>query len=327
MKQKGIGDRSMPVVGFGCAVGGYPDGPEVYDGLEDMVRAAMDMGVVLFDTAPVYGDGESERALGRAIKGKREDVFIATKVGAADLMELDVQRSVDESRKRLGTDYIDLLQIHWPNSLVPLAETISIMSHLHELGVVENIGVCNFPFVPREVGAAFMQNEWNLCTQYGSAPDIAYAPLARGRMYANAYQRNVVENIATVYGVAPATIILSYLLNIASFVIPNTTNLDHLRDNVRAGRFDLELEHSEVITRTVPRPLEVNPNVIFAGATPPTEQLGGLMRELERWGILKPIQVIETADGYKMRRGGGVMRYWAWRELWPDKPIPVLVVE
>ena len=107
-------------------------------------RAAVDAGINFFDTAPGYGDGLSERRLGQGLAGLRDQVVIATKVGPDSMRPAALSESVERSLRNLGTDYIDLLQIHWPSREVPLAETWSELSSLQRQGKVRAIGVSNF---------------------------------------------------------------------------------------------------------------------------------------------------------------------------------------
>ena len=111
----------------------------------DTVHAAIDAGVTLFDTAPMYGDGESERRLGVALRGgKRDKVVVADKVSSNAMRYDEVLRGVETSLKLLQTDRIDLLQIHWPGREVPVDETMRAMEKLVADGKVRALGVCNF---------------------------------------------------------------------------------------------------------------------------------------------------------------------------------------
>ena len=111
----------------------------------DTVHAAIDAGVTLFDTAPMYGDGESERRLGVALAGgKRDRVVIADKVASNAMRYEEVLRGAEASLKLLRTDRIDLLQIHWASADVPLDETMRAMEKLVQDGKVRAQGVCNF---------------------------------------------------------------------------------------------------------------------------------------------------------------------------------------
>ena len=119
----------------------------------DIVHAAIDSGINLFDVAPVYGFGESESILGRALKGKRDKVIIASKAGitwndkketAFDLTRANILKEIDESLKRLGTDYIDIYQMHWPAPPTPLSETAEALIELKKVGKIRYVGLSNF---------------------------------------------------------------------------------------------------------------------------------------------------------------------------------------
>jgi len=126
---------------------------------EDMVRAirkALDCGMTFFDTAPVYGLGRSEEILGEVLGRDRHKVVLATKTGFAwktgtncqtyiDNSPKNIRREIDQSLKRLRTDYIDLYQIHWPDDDTPIEDTIGTMEELRKAGKIRAIGCCNFP--------------------------------------------------------------------------------------------------------------------------------------------------------------------------------------
>jgi myo-inositol catabolism protein IolS len=106
--------------------------------------AALDAGINFFDTAPGYGEGLSEQRLGKGLKGVRERAVIATKIGPDAMLPAMARRSVERSLEHLGTDYIDLLQIHWPSRSVPLEDTWAELERLREEGKVRALGVSNF---------------------------------------------------------------------------------------------------------------------------------------------------------------------------------------
>jgi myo-inositol catabolism protein IolS len=107
-------------------------------------RAAVDVGITFFDTAPGYGDGLSEQRLGKGLRGLRDQVVIATKIGPDAMRAGAVAASVERSLGHLGTDYIDLIQIHWPSRDVPLEETCTALEALKRAGKVRAIGISNF---------------------------------------------------------------------------------------------------------------------------------------------------------------------------------------
>jgi aryl-alcohol dehydrogenase-like predicted oxidoreductase len=142
-----IGSLDVSVVGLGCNNFGW--------GLDEpasanVIAAALDAGITFFDTADVYGKTKSEEYLGRALGTRRKDVVIATKFGN----ELDethkgaqpeyVRSAAEDSLRRLGTDYIDLYQLHKPDPSVPIAETLGALDELVKAGKVREIGCSNF---------------------------------------------------------------------------------------------------------------------------------------------------------------------------------------
>jgi aryl-alcohol dehydrogenase-like predicted oxidoreductase len=122
------------------------------------IQAAVNQGINLIDTAPVYGFGVSEEIVGTALEGIRNDVVIATKVGLEwrdgkvfrNASRARIMHEVDESLRRLRTDYIDIYQVHWPDPLVPIEETAEAMRSLYEQGKIRAIGVSNFSVAQME---------------------------------------------------------------------------------------------------------------------------------------------------------------------------------
>jgi len=161
------------------------------------IRAALDWGITLIDSAEAYGAGRSEEIVGRALQGVREKAVIATKVSGANLGKTDLIAACERSLIRLKTDYIDLYQLHWPNLNIPLEETIDALNRLVEDGKVRNVGCCNFGArdLNRAIaeGAGFASNQlpysllWRAieerimpeCAQQKIAV-LAYSPLCNG---------------------------------------------------------------------------------------------------------------------------------------------------
>jgi aryl-alcohol dehydrogenase-like predicted oxidoreductase len=147
MKKRQIGSLETSIVGLGCNNFGKRLDAER---TAAVVRAALDAGITFFDTADVYGGTRSEEFLGRALAGRRDQVVIATKFG----MQLDDQRggarpeyvrqAAEASLRRLGTDYIDLYQLHVPDPDTPIAETLGALNELVRAGKVREIGCSNF---------------------------------------------------------------------------------------------------------------------------------------------------------------------------------------
>lgn len=204
METRSIGALEASLVGLGCNNFGWRIDAAA---AAAVVHAALDAGVNFFDTADIYGGGQSEEFLGKALGRRRGEVLIATKFG----MKLDeqrqgarpeyVRRAVEDSLRRLGTDRIDLYQLHQPDPTVPIAETLGALDELVRVGKVREIGCSNFSgdqlrsaeAAARKGDAAFvsLQNQYSLlyrepqadvipeCVRAGIA-FIPYFPLANG---------------------------------------------------------------------------------------------------------------------------------------------------
>ncbi|WP_335871230.1 aldo/keto reductase [Bacillus sp. 2205SS5-2] len=118
-----------------------------------IVHSAIDSGINFIDTAPVYGLGNAEKVVGKALKGKRNEVFLATKLGLPwnennevrnDLSKESIFKEIDDSLTRLQVDYVDLYQIHWPDAKTDIRETMEALAGLKEQGKIRHIGVSNF---------------------------------------------------------------------------------------------------------------------------------------------------------------------------------------
>jgi len=142
MEQRKIGSLTVSLVGVGCNnFGGRIDDAQT----AAVVDAALDAGITFFDTADVYGNGLSEEFLGRALGSRRDEVVIATKFGAATGAKPEiVKSSCEASLKRLGTDRIDLYQLHRPDDDTPIDDTLGALAELVNEGKVREIGCSNF---------------------------------------------------------------------------------------------------------------------------------------------------------------------------------------
>jgi aryl-alcohol dehydrogenase-like predicted oxidoreductase len=174
MPMRQIGSLDVSLVGLGCNnFGGRLDEASS----ADVIAAALDAGINFFDTADVYGSTHSEEYLGRAIGKRRPDVIIGTKFGSAlddrrkGAAPAYVKEALEDSLHRLGTDYVDLYQLHRPDPATPIADTLGALSDLVKEGKVREIGCSNFSAsqlkeadVAAKGGARFVsvQNEYSL---------------------------------------------------------------------------------------------------------------------------------------------------------------------
>ncbi|PSB00599.1 aldo/keto reductase [Merismopedia glauca] len=187
-------------------MGTWQAGKRGWVGIEDSeiikaLQAAFTAGITTFDTAEIYGDGYSEKLVGEALAGIREQVVLATKVFANHLKYEQVIAACDRSLLNLQTDYIDLYQIHWPagafgNEIVPIGETMRALNDLKTQGKIRAIGVSNFSGQQLEAASQFgridsLQPPYSLFWRYVETDAmpyclahqisiLAYSPMAQG---------------------------------------------------------------------------------------------------------------------------------------------------
>jgi aryl-alcohol dehydrogenase-like predicted oxidoreductase len=209
MEYRALGDTGLTVsaIGFGC----WEMGGDHYGGTDDSevtraIHRAIDLGVTLYDTAPNYGFGGSEIVLGKALGAKRKDIILVSKTcitwdpvtftSKFDGRYSTVKRLNEESLKRLGTDYLDLLLIHWPDPETPIEETMRALEELRKEGKARHIGVSNYtsyelrtakshaPICANQVGFNMFDRRWQR-EMFPTARELgvgimAYGPMAHG---------------------------------------------------------------------------------------------------------------------------------------------------
>jgi diketogulonate reductase-like aldo/keto reductase len=209
------------------------------------IKFALSHKVNVIDTAELYGKGHAEELVAEAIAGKeREDLFIISKVWPGNLAHDKVLKAAEGSLKRLKTKYIDLYLIHWPNPLVPIAETMSAMEELVDKGMVRNIGVSNFgekdlknamaamkkhEIVANEISYSLVKKDPEdyvipFCIK-NKVKIIAYTPLGKGK----AMKMKEVVELADKYDKKPAQIAINYLMK-KSLPIPKASNIEHMKE-------------------------------------------------------------------------------------------------
>lgn len=236
------------------------------------LRQAFDGGMSLVDTAEVYGAGHSEELVGQAIKGRREQLCVASKVSPEHLAPADLRAALEGSLRRLGTEYIDLYQIHWSNPAIPLADTLGAMEDLVAEGKIRHIGVCNFSMqelreavrVLTRARLTAVQAEYNLFDRTAEAEllpfceqndltFLAYSPLDQGQICGGPLRRAQLAPIAHRNGCSLATLALSWLIAQSPVVaIPRTGNSVRCGENVAAGSLALDpadLQAVDALTR------------------------------------------------------------------------------
>jgi aryl-alcohol dehydrogenase-like predicted oxidoreductase len=164
MEHRPFGRTGLEVsaIGFGCweVGGGYGDVDEV--AFAGAVSRALDSGINCFDTAEGYGMGASERALGKALAGRRDEAVVVTKFGMnyrdkpnlRDSSRARVMSSIDKSLENLGTDWVDVFMVHWPDRETPFDETMGALEDVVQAGKVRFVGLSNFKLEEIEACAA-----------------------------------------------------------------------------------------------------------------------------------------------------------------------------
>lgn len=160
----------------GCPMGGYGWGKVQEEELVSAVHTALDEGITFFDTADTYGLGQSERTLGKALGERRRDVIVATKFGVRvgggktvyDNSPAWIREAVEGSLKRLGTDYIDLYQVHYRDGVTPIADVVETLEELKRRGCIRAYGLSNIhsadipELLPYQGKFVSFQNEYSL---------------------------------------------------------------------------------------------------------------------------------------------------------------------
>ena len=220
-----------------------------------LVERAIDIGYRMIDTAQMY---DNERQVGEGVRasGRRDQVTVVTKIQPTLLAPRDVERSTKESLARLGLDAIDILLIHWPNSQVPLADTLGAMAKLKRAGITRYIGVSNFtvallddavkasaePIVCNQIECHPLLDQSKViaaCRRHGIAV-VAYSPIARGGAAGNA----VLARMGKAHEKSAAQVCLRWLIQQGIVVIPRTSKAERLVENFAI--FDFELSAAEM---------------------------------------------------------------------------------
>ena len=221
-----------------------------------MVEEAIKLGYRHIDTAAMYNNEEEVGDGLRASGIKRDDVFITTKVWSSNLRARDFERSARDSLAKLKLPSVDLLLIHWPNSSVPLKETIGALCKMKREGVARHVGVSNFDVALVEDAVKLsteplVNNQIECHPYYDQSATIAaskqrgltvtaYSPVARGRAAGDA----VLGRIGKAHGKTATQVCLRFMVQQGIVVIPKTSHSERLRENLAI--FDFKLTPAEI---------------------------------------------------------------------------------
>ena len=248
--------RAVPALGLGTWNMGEAQADEAREIAS--IRKAIELGMTVIDTAEMYADGKSEKVVGKAMQGIRDDVFLVSKVYPWNASAKGTIEACENSLRRLGTDRMDLYLLHWRGDY-PIAETVAAFETLKADGKIGAWGVSNFDTadmeelfaVPDGKNCAANQVLYNLsrrgaeydllpwCQNHG-IPVMAYSPIEQGRLIKN----HELIRIAKAYQATPAQVALAFLLERDGVLaIPKTANAERVKEN--RGAVDLEITEED----------------------------------------------------------------------------------
>ncbi len=267
MEYRELGATGVMIPEVGLGTWKYRGGPE------PLLRG-IELGANLIDTAEMY---RTEDAVGQAIRGIRDRVFVATKVLGSNLRYDDVLRAAEKSMRLLQEDVIDLYQIHWPSRNVPIADTMRAMETLVDRGMVRYIGVSNFSVADMREAQAVMSRHPIVCNQVlynlkrrsierdlipyceeSRVTVMAYTPLADGSLAVRPRMRagqqwETLEAIAHESGRTPAQVALNWCLTRSPVVvIPKTNSVARTEENCGASGWRLTPEQVQRLEAAFP---------------------------------------------------------------------------
>jgi diketogulonate reductase-like aldo/keto reductase len=241
------------------------------------LKAGIDLGMTLIDTAEMYADGKSEEVVAEAIAGRRKEVFVVTKVVPSNGSRKGVVAAGERSLKRLGIGVIDLYLLHWRGSH-PLAETLAGFHDLLKAGKIRSFGVSNFDVSDMKEWLALNGTDGKTGTQANQVlynvkargvefdlipwqaqrgiPVMAYSPLAQGSLP----KAKGLNAVAARHGATVAQVMLAWCLrNPTVFAVPKTSRIEAIRENAAAASLSLSPEDLAAINGDFPAPRQAKP--------------------------------------------------------------------
>src|SRR4051794_32454824 len=256
----------VPALGQGSAGLGKGKHPQAVE--EEAIRTGLSLGMTLIDTAEIYG---SEEFIGRAIASQRNRVFLVSKVWPNHVAGNGVMHACEASLKRLGTDYLDLYLLHWPNGVTNLSSVVTAFESLRSAGKIRAWGVSNFKVsdmealfrIPNGDRCATNQLPYSLgdrsierdllpwCEQHGM-PVMAYSPL--GGAGSSLLRDPTLVRIGAAHGCSAAAVALAWTIRDGNVIaIPESGSVAHVKENAVA--LSLSLTSLEVDTLSAKYPL------------------------------------------------------------------------
>lgn len=327
-----------------------------------VLQHGIDLGMSLIDTAELYGGGHAEEVVGHAIAGRREQVFVASKFNPAHSGYASVLAAAEASLRRLGTDYLDLYQLHWPEPRIPFEETVAALEQLVADGKVRWVGFGNMTASQLELACrtarglpvVSVQVEYNLfqraceqdvlpyCADAGLTP-LAYSVLDRGAAHAAGARRDLLTRLAAKYERTVAQIMVAWVLRRPGVIaLVKAATRRHTEENAAAAGLHLDAADLVLLERAfAQRILHVPPGRIDVRGTYATAEEArrnardlvpapaAVAESVAGGEPLKPLPLAalsDAGDGCAYALLDGEVLYWGWvlaRGM--DDPMPVFV--
>lgn len=264
--------KQLPAIGQGTWYMGEKSSQHVDE--VNALRAGIDLGLTVIDTAEMYADGGAEKVVGEAIAGRRDEVFLVSKVYPWNAAGEHAITACEASLKRLKTDYLDLYLLHWRDD-IPLQDTVNVMQQLIEQGKIRRWGVSNLDY-------ADMHELWNVAggrecatnqvlyhlasrgiehdllpwCQQQQIPVMAYCPLAQaGRLRSGLMNHPVLNELANRKGATVAQLLLAWVIHHDGVMaIPKAGSVAHVLENAAALEIKLSQEEAELMEKAFPAP-------------------------------------------------------------------------
>jgi diketogulonate reductase-like aldo/keto reductase len=282
LKKVKIAGRKVFPIGLGTTNMG--DRADKFEKDVEAIRVGLDYGVQVIDTAEMYGDGNAETLVAHTIKPyNREELFLISKVLPANASKKQLPISLENSLKRLNTDYLDLYLLHWKGN-IPIEETIEALEKAKSQGKIRSWGVSNIDVddlekimtLPDGMKCATNQVRYNLgdrgiefnlvpMMNKLEMPLIAYSPVARGDSFGtNLTKQKVLKEIAEKHQSDIFQVLLAWCIrNGQTIAIPQSSNTTHVIENVKAAEIQLTQQDLDQIDSIYPKPITKQPLALW----------------------------------------------------------------